>query len=82
MKETALLLKEKLLLEAPVLSAVGMREISIENYRFLRLLNEEEIQIQAKNCRISIAGKELAVIFYTKEAMKIRGTILSIQFQS
>lgn len=81
MKETAIPLKEKLLLDAAAVTIMGTREVCIENYRFLRLLTEQEIQLQTKDCRISITGKKLIVAYYTKEVMKIRGMIECIRYQ-
>ena len=80
MKETGISLREKLLLDSPVVHVTGMGEVCVENYHFLRLLTEEKIQIQAKNCRILISGRKLVVVYYTREAMKIQGKITSIQY--
>ena len=73
--------EELLLMEAPVVTLTGQYQMRIENYRFLRSLRENAIQVQGKRCRLTIAGECLMVDYYTGEAMKISGRICSLHYQ-
>ena len=65
----------------PFVTLTGQYQMRIENYRFLRSLRENEIQVQGKRCRLTIAGECLMVDYYTGEAMKISGRICSLHYQ-
>lgn len=73
-------LPQDLMLGASVVTITGRREILIENYRGIILLEESIIKIQTKSERITISGSRLSVAYYTSEEMKIFGFIDSIQY--
>lgn len=81
MKTTGPPLTEKLRMGAVVLTVTGRWEICVENYRFLRSLTEQQIQIQARDCRVTIRGKGLFLVCYTREFMVIHGCIEGIEYQ-
>ncbi|MDO4295281.1 MAG: YabP/YqfC family sporulation protein [bacterium] len=64
-----------------LVSFVGRHCLVIENYRTLLLCEENEIRVQAKNCRLIVRGKRLGIVYYDKEQMKICGAIQSTEFE-
>lgn len=73
--------KEQLLMQTPVITLYGKREVIVQNYRYLKAIGDCEIQIRTYQNGICIRGKNLYVSLYTREWMKIRGGIESIQFE-
>jgi len=63
-----------------LISIKGCREAHICNYRSIIEFNENQIKLQAKNCKLKIAGKHLAIVQYTCEEMKIKGIISEITY--
>ena len=54
----------------PLLSMTGQEELFIENFKGL----------QTKACLLRIEGQHLFLVYYTKDALKLTGTITSICF--
>jgi sporulation protein YqfC len=65
-----------------VLTAVGNRELYIENYKGILEYTKNCIRIQGKNTYIKIEGRNLKIDHYTEEDMLIKGHILSIEYPS
>lgn len=65
-----------------VLTAVGNRELYIENYKGILEYTKNCIRIQGKNTYIKIEGHNLKIDHYTEEDMLIKGHILSIEYPS
>lgn len=63
------------------LQMVSNRQIYIENYRKLVLCTNQEIIIDAKDCRVRILGNSLFMNFYSKYEMVIVGNICEVTFQ-
>jgi len=63
-----------------ILTAVGNRELYIENYKGILEYTSSCIRIQGKNTYIVIEGKKLKIDYYTEEDMLIKGYIASIQY--
>ena len=59
---------------------LGNKEIWIENYKGIVNVSEDNIILSGKNTRISIEGKGLYIAYYTKEEMKVKGSIERISF--
>jgi sporulation protein YqfC len=66
---------------APIITATGRNEISLENYKGLIEFNNELIKIQTKQCRICIEGKQLNILYFTEDEMRITGYIQAIYYQ-
>jgi len=66
---------------APIITATGRNEISLENYKGLIEFNDELIKVQTKQCRICIEGKHLNILYFTEDEMRIRGHIQAIYYQ-
>lgn len=66
---------------APIITATGRNEINLENYKGLIEFNNELIKIQTKQCRICIEGKQLNILYFTEDEMRITGYIQAIYYQ-
>lgn len=76
---SAMKLPRDVCLGEALISMEGRHSLVIENYRNILLYTENEVRIQAKNCRICIRGKRLSIVYYDKEEMKITGRIDSVE---
>lgn len=56
------------------------RQIYIENYRKLILYTNQEIIIDAKDCRVKILGNSLFMNFCSKYEIVIIGNICEVSF--
>lgn len=66
---------------APIITATGRNEICLENYKGIIEYNSSLVRVQTKACRICIEGKELNILYFTEDEMKIRGFIKTIHYQ-
>ena len=65
----------------PVLTILGQNELCLENYRGIIEYTDSLVRIQTKTGQIRIFGKNLYVIYYTNDEMKVNGQILSVEYQ-
>lgn len=65
----------------PVLILTGQRELSVENYKTIRKLCPDYIEIQTKNGFVEIHGKALRIPYYTEGELKVRGMIQQISMK-
>ena len=73
-------LPEDLFLGLSNISMLGNRELYISNHRGILSYGQEEIIILVKEYQISIKGKSLGIVSYTKEDLTIQGYIRSMEF--
>lgn len=66
---------------APIITATGRNEICLENYKGIIEYNGNLVKIQTKACKICIEGKELNILYFTEDEMKITGYIKAIYYQ-
>lgn len=66
---------------APIVTAIGRNEISLENYKGIIEYNTNLIKVQTKVCKICIEGKKLNILYYTEDEMRIYGYIQAIYYQ-
>jgi len=66
---------------APIITATGRNEICLENYKGIIEYNGDFIKVQTKACRICIEGKELNILYFTEDEMRITGFIHAIYYQ-
>lgn len=62
------------------LQIMSNKQILIENYRKLILYTNNEIIVDAKDCRVKILGNSLFIDFYSRYEMIINGTICEVIF--
>lgn len=63
-----------------VLTVIGKREALIENYRGIIDYTTTEILVQGIHHKVKISGRQLTIIYYTNDDMKIRGYIHQIEY--
>ena len=66
---------------APIITAMGRSEICLENYKGILEYNSNQIKVQTKFCRICIEGKQLNILYFTEDEMRITGYIQAIYYQ-
>lgn len=66
---------------APIITATGRNQICLENYKGIIEYNGNLIKVQTKACKICIEGKELNILYFTEDEMKITGYIQAIYYQ-
>ena len=65
---------------APIITATGRNEICLENYKGIIEYNSSLVKVQTKACKICIEGKQLNILYFTEDEMKITGFIKSINY--
>ncbi len=74
-------LSSDILAGAPVVSAIGRNELLIENYKNIIEYTGTIIKVQTKLCRILVEGKNLNIIYFNNDEMKITGMIHAIHYK-
>lgn len=64
-----------------ILNITGREEVIVENYKGILEYTTECIRIQTKNCRLIFNGKNLEIVYYTNEEMKITGFLDQITYE-
>lgn len=64
-----------------IVTVTGRRALVLENYRGIISFDENCIQIQTRDCKVSVSGSRLKVDYYTNEEMKIVGLIQQISYE-
>lgn len=59
----------------------GFHEVCIENYRSILMYTDTLVRIQARNCRVTLHGRELRIRYYNQDAMGVCGQIQSMEFE-
>lgn len=62
----------------PIVTITGKNELYVENYKGIIEYGQNCIRIQTKGCRITFAGKNLEIVYYTNVDMKITGELESV----
>lgn len=71
---------EDVVMGIPLLTILGDMEIGIENYGGIIEYTDTLIRMRTKTGKIIIKGKNLHIDYYTNDEMKIRGKIISIEY--
>lgn len=75
-------LPKDLMLGAAILTVTGQCEAYVENYSGIIEYTDKKIKLQTKTCRMEINGRNLKIIYYTNDDMKITGYIEEIKYQN
>lgn len=59
---------------------VGQFEAYIENYRSIIEYDTSVIKLQGKGVRVNITGKNLKIVCFSKDDMKITGCLQEVKF--
>ena len=73
-------LPKDVILGASIISITGTGELIIENFKGIIKYHPDLIIIQCKKYQVNIIGNNLMIEMYTKEELKVIGTIYEIKF--
>lgn len=59
-------------------TVTGQNQLVIENYKSILEYQPEHLVVLTRQCRVEIFGKNLKILYYAKEEMKITGRIQQI----
>lgn len=65
----------------PVMTLVGQRELVVENYKSIRKLSKDYIELQTKTGIVTVCGKKLTIPYYSGGELKIQGIIEQISIK-
>ncbi|MBP1754741.1 MAG: hypothetical protein H6Q59_1139 [Firmicutes bacterium] len=74
-------LSADILAGAPIITATGRNELCIENYKGIIEYNGNLIKVQTKQCKVCIEGKQLNILYFTEDEMRVTGFIHTIYYQ-
>ena len=63
------------------LTALGQRQIYIENYQGILEYTPERLVVLTKQCRVEVGGSRLEISYYGKDEMKVTGKIEEICYR-
>lgn len=66
----------------PVLTFTGAGELCVENYRKILEYHPHFICIETKRFKLSVEGRNLKILYYTSEEMKIVGCFEKVTFHA
>ena len=64
----------------PLFRMIGREEFHVENYRGILEYKDTLIRIQTKIGQVQLTGKNLEIIYYTNDGMKVEGYIEKLEF--
>ncbi len=64
-----------------LISITGRHELFIENYRSIIEYSNTQVKLQTKNGKLLIIGKQLQIVYYTSDEMKIIGYLSEIKYE-
>ena len=64
-----------------ILTVTGQEEIIVENYKGILEYTRESIRLQTKTCRLFLSVKNLKIVYYTNDEMKITGFLEQITYE-
>jgi sporulation protein YqfC len=64
-----------------LISITGRHELYIENYRSIIEYSNTQVKLQTKNGKLLIIGKQLQIVYYTSDEMKIIGYLSEIKYE-
>ena len=73
-------LPKDLFLGMPDIAMIGNRELNIMNHRGIMRYEDDEVIILSKNIQIIVKGTNLYIAAYSKDEIKLKGYINSMEF--
>lgn len=64
-----------------IITVTGREEVIVENYKGILEYTKESIRLQTKNCKLFLSGKNLKIVYYTNDEMKITGFLEQITYE-
>lgn len=66
--------------KAALVEVSGQKELRVENYLGIIEYSPTKLLLQCKDCRLEICGKELIVVSYAKEELRLQGRIEQVHY--
>lgn len=66
------------IVNATLLHVIGKSEIFLENFKGIISYTCHEILVKGYDCKYYICGKDLVIVYYSNEDMKISGLIREV----
>ncbi len=66
--------------KAALVEVSGQNELRVENYLGILEYSQTRLLLQCRDCRLEICGKELFVISYAKEELRLQGRIEQVHY--
>ena len=64
-----------------IMTVTGNKEVILENYKGICEYSDEVLIVVTYKGRIRISGKNLKVLYYTNEELKLKGSLHSVVFE-
>ena len=75
----ALSLPKDAVLGMPIITAIGAREVHIENFKSIMEYDSDCVKVMSKKGPVVIHGKKLIINYYNEEEIHIMGIINNIE---
>lgn len=75
----AFMLPKDLVMNATLFHMIGERDIYLENYKGILSYTCREIIVKGHDCKYSICGDCLSIVYFSNEDMKISGRIEEVK---
>ena len=62
-----------------ILTLQGSRELLVENYQGILQFDQHLLSLKSKREQLLIYGEELSIHYYTKDELKVSGTIRRVE---
>ena len=66
---------------APIVTATGRNEICLENYKSIIESDSSLVKVQTKAGKVCLEGRDLNILYFTEDEMKVTGYIKAIYYQ-
>ncbi|MCD8149971.1 MAG: YabP/YqfC family sporulation protein [Clostridiales bacterium] len=73
-------LPKDLILGEAIVTILGQRDLTVENYRGILAYESDKIRLSLKHGQIEISGRALNIDYYTNDDMKISGNIQRVEY--
>ena len=75
-------LTDDILINTPIITLLGNKGVSIENYKKIKIFTDEEVVVDTFLGDVEIAGDKLYLECYYEDEVVIRGTIKMVNFNN
>ncbi|MBB6630503.1 sporulation protein YqfC [Clostridium algidicarnis] len=74
-------LPREIILDLPMITITGNRDINIENHKGIIIFDEDKVKINSKIGAITIYGSDFEVLFLGGKTFSLKGTFKSVVYE-